>query len=373
MKIEDLIKRYEKIEHYVSPAGLVIGFFWHVLYLRRIDLLYDNLLLIFYLFITGMAIIYLNAYKVGLLSAKGPGLIKRFFSRFFEVISILIPFFLQFSIGGLFSSFLIFYGESGSLSISWPFLAAMVLLLVLNEFYYKRAYQILIIQICSYFMVIFLYLVFALPILFDRIGDTMFLISGGASIAIIILFVSFLRLVARQTVEKSEKWLIGGVATIFITLNILYFANIIPPIPLSLKEGTIAYSVKKIGNGWAVEIEPKPWYLFWRDYNTTIHWQSGQRIYTFAAVFAPTKIKTNIYHVWSFYDKSLKKWVEKSKINYEIVGGRDGGYRGYSYKQSLTPGKWRVDIINSQGQVLGRLPFEIVQVDMPPELKTVVY
>ncbi len=361
MKIENLIKRYEKIEHYVSPAGLVIGFFWHVLYLKRIDLLYDNLLIVFYLCLTAMAIVYLNAYQIG-----------RLRGRFFEIISIIVPFFLQFSIGGLFSSFLIFYGESGSISVSWPFLAVLVLLLVGNEFFRSR-YQIFIIQICSFFLVVFLYLVFALPILLDKIGDTIFLLSGGASVVIIILFVSFLRLVARQTVKKSEKWLIGGVAAIFITLNILYFTNIIPPIPLSLKEGTIAHSVKRVTAGWVVKIEPKPWFLFWRDYNPVIHWQSGQRVYTFTAVFAPTKIKTEIYHVWSFYDSNLKEWVEKSKINYEIVGGRDGGYRGYSYKQSLAPGKWRVDIVNSQGQVLGRLPFKIVQADTPPELKEIIY
>lgn len=369
MKVEDLIKRYEKIEHIVSPAGFIIGFVWHILYLRRIDLLYDNLLMIFYLILTGLAIIYLNIYQIRLRYAQGHHLKI----RFFELISIGVPFFLQFSIGGLFSSFLIFYGESSSIAVSWPFLAALVLLLVGNEFFRSR-YRHLIIQIYSFFAVIFLYLVFAMPIALDRIGNSIFLLSGAASLAFIALFLFILRFFVREPVEHSKKWLIGGIAAIYFILNILYFTNIIPPIPLSLKEGAIAHSVARISNGWEILVEPKPWYVFFRDYNPVVHWQPGQRVYTYAAVFAPTKIKTEIYHVWFFYDPNLEEWVQKSKVNYEIIGGRDGGYRGYSYNRlGLAPGKWRVDIVNSKGQVLGRLPFKIVQVSAAPELKQIIY
>lgn len=361
MPVEDLIKRYEKIEHFVSPAGLLFGFFWHLLYLRRIDLLYDNLLLIFYLVMTGAAIIYLNFYHVRKLEA-----------RFFEIISIIVPFFLQFSIGGLFSSFLIFYGESGSIVISWPFFAALVILLVGNEFF-RRGYQILVIQLCSYFTVIFLYLVFAVPIIVDKIGDSIFLASGFASLVIIFLYILFLHLVARERIRRGLKWLVGGIAAIFIVLNVMYFINIIPPLPLSLKEGTIAHSVARSGRDWILQVEPKPWYYFFQSYNPVFHWQPGTRVYLYAAVFAPTNIKTNIFHRWSFYDQNSKQWVEKSKISYEIVGGQDGGYRGYSYKQSIVPGHWRVDVVNSRGQVLGRFSFEIIQDSTAPALEKVTY
>jgi hypothetical protein len=361
MKLEELIKHYEKYEHFVSPAGLLIGFFWHLLNLRRIDLFFDNLLVVFYLCLTGLAIIYLNAYQAG--KIRG---------RFFEIGSIVVPFMMQFSIGGLFSSFLTFYGESGAISVSWPFLAILVFLLIGNEVFRKR-YQRLTFQVCTYFAVIFLYLVFAVPILTDRLGDSIFLISGVTALTLIALFIFIIRLVAHQTVVQSWKWLTAGIAVIFLALNIFYFTNLIPPIPLSLKEGVISHSVVRTGVNWKVLIESPSWYLFMDEYDPVFHWQPGERVYCYAAVFAPTQIKTNIYHRWSFYDENSKQWVEKSKISYEITGGKDGGYRGYSYKQSIAPGSWRVDIINERGQVLGRLSFKIIQVDSPPKLTELVF
>ena len=361
MKLEELVKSYEKIEHLVSPAGLLIGFFWHLLNLRRIDLFFDNLLVVFYLCLTGLTIIYLNSYQAG--KIRG---------RFFEIGAIVVPFVMQFSIGGLFSSFLTFYGESSAISVGWPFLAILVFLLIGNEVFRKR-YQRLTFQVCIYFAVIFLYLVFALPILTDRLGDSIFLISGAAALVLISLFVFIVRLVARQTVSQSWQWSAAGIFVIYLALNIFYFTNIIPPIPLSLKEGVISHSVVRAGTNWKVQVEAPPWYLFLDEYNPVFHWQPGERVYCYAAVFAPTQIKTNIYHRWSIYDEKSKQWVEKSKISYEITGGKDGGYRGYSYKQSIAPGSWRVDIINERGQVLGRLSFKIIQVDFPPKLTELVF
>ncbi len=359
MKIEDLIKRYEKIEHFVSPAGLIFGFFWHLLNLKRIDLLFDNLLVVFYLCVTALAIIYFNAHAAG-----------RLRGRFFEILSIFVPFVMQFSIGGLFSSFVIFYGQSGALSVSWPFLLILVFMVVGNEVFRKR-YQRLAFQISIFFATVFLYLVFAIPILIDKIGDGVFLLSGVVSLfitAFIVLAVSF---VSPQVAKQSRLWLALGIGGLYAALNILYFFNIIPPIPLALKDGGIAHSVSRAGFTYSAQIETPPWYLFLDQYNPIYHWTPGETVYCYAAIFAPTKIRTNVYHRWLFYDEKAREWVEKSKIKYSIIGGRDGGYRGYSYKQNIEPGKWRVDVMNERGQVLGRLNFEIVQSDLTPELVSI--
>jgi len=361
MKIEELVHRYEKYEHYVSPTGLIIGFVWHFLNLRRIDLFFDNLLVIFYLGVAGLTIIFINVYLSG-----------RLRGRFFDMAAVIIPFVTQFAIGGLFSSFVVFYWESGSFFVSWPFYAILFFLLFGNEFF-RRRYQRLAFQMSIYFTVIFCYLVFAVPLLIDRIGSNIFLVSGAASLVIIVLFILIIRYIAPQVVRQSRWWLIFGIGGIYLLFNVLYFTNIIPPIPLALKDGGISHAVSRSGANYYAQIESRPWYLFYQDYNPVFHWRPGQTVYCYAAVFAPTKITADIYHRWSWYDEKAKQWVEKSRVSYPITGGRDGGWRGYSLKQGIVPGKWRVDVMTAQGQILGRLSFEVVQGNSAPELTTVSY
>ena len=38
------------------------------------------------------------------------------------------------------------------------------------------------------------------------------------------------------------------------------------------------------------------------------------------------------------------------------VGGRDGGYRGYTTKSTPAAGRWRVNIETSDGLLIGRVP-----------------
>jgi hypothetical protein len=48
------------------------------------------------------------------------------------------------------------------------------------------------------------------------------------------------------------------------------------------------------------------------------------------------------------------------RLDYKIQGGRDGGYRGYTMKRNVQPGKWRVDVETNEGMILGRIPFNLV-------------
>jgi MFS family permease len=361
MKSTALIHFYEKNERYISPLTVLAGFTWDNLTLQRIDLWIDNLILVIYLVIAGTCILFLNAYFVGRLSG-----------RFFDEAAGVAPFLMQFSFGGLFSAFVIFYSRSGSLAASWPFLAILVFLLLGNEVFRKR-YARLAFQLCIFFFTVFSYLIFAVPLLLNNLGSMMFLISGFCSLVIISLFSLFLYFAAPQFVKQSWRWFLGGIVVIYLFFNFLYFTNIIPPVPLSLKDGGIAHAVSQIRFNYTAQIEKVPWYLFLDDFNPVFHWQPGQRVYCYASVFAPTEIKTEVFHRWSLFDENTKKWIEKTKVSYDIVGGKDGGYRGYSYKQNVQAGKWRVDVINERGQLLGRLNFEVVQSDSAPELKTVEY
>ena len=52
--------------------------------------------------------------------------------------------------------------------------------------------------------------------------------------------------------------------------------------------------------------------------------------------------------------------ADRDNIDYVIIGGRDAGFRGYTYKNNVKPGLWRVDVTTKEGLILGVIDFEII-------------
>ncbi|MDZ7682102.1 MAG: DUF2914 domain-containing protein [Fodinibius sp.] len=40
--------------------------------------------------------------------------------------------------------------------------------------------------------------------------------------------------------------------------------------------------------------------------------------------------------------------------------GRQRGYRGYTFKESIWPGRWHVNVTTGEGLVLGRIDFTVI-------------
>lgn len=353
-RTESLRALVEKYEHSLAPFAFVAGFMWDTLTLRRIDLWLDNLILISYLIIAGASIVLLNGRMAGRLTAS-----------LFEF----IPLLLQFVLGGLFSAFVIFYWRSASLAASWPFILVLAFFFVGNEVFRER-YQKLSFHTSIYFIALFSYSIFSVPILAGKISDKIFLVSGAVSLGLIALFVFLLYSLYPARVREAGRPLFISITGIYCTFIILYFSNIIPPIPLSLKEGGLYHSIQHTSQGYAVTFEPAPWYAsFFQETDSTVHWVPGTPLIAFTAIFAPTKINTSIFHHWYYYDEASAQWISSDKPAFPIIGGRDGGYRGYTLKTGLHSGTWRVDVETARGQILGRIPFTVVEVVAPPELK----
>ena len=339
---------------------MVAGFAFDNFMLYRIDLLIDNVILIFYLVVVTVCIFLINLHEAGVLGGR----------RFYYVSS-LAPFPMQFAFGGLFSVFTVFYTRSAALSVSWFFVLFLLFMLVGNEFFRSR-YRRMNFQINVLFIAIFSYAVFAVPILAGRMGAAVFLLSGAASLAIIGAL-AFLLLFFMPSRARETKWrIVRSISAIFIVTNALYFLNIIPPIPLSLKEGDVYHSIARTSGGdYIGEREPSAWYDFFKT-TQTMHLVQNEPAYFFSAVFAPTRLNTKIFHNWQYYDDKADEWKSRTRIELPVVGGRDGGYRGYSMKTNLEQGLWRVDVETERGQVLGRTNFTIERVGEPPAVETVV-
>lgn len=352
-------KILEWYERRLAPVAFIIGFVFDSITFTRVDFLFDHIILIGHLCIAASGIALVNAYASGRL--RGEIAARSAW---------LYPLAIQFSFGALFSGFTVLFARSGSFAGSWLFLVLLVFILVGNEFFRER-YKRFLFHISIYSIALFSYAIIAIPVLMRDMGPWIFVLSGIASIAAILFLVLALALVAPAMIRENRGRLIGIVGGIYLVFTLLYFTNVIPPVPLVLKHLEIYHSITLAEKGiYRLEYEEAPWYRFFDGVRKTVHWTPGKKIVAFSSVFAPTDINTKIVHRWLYYDEVSGKWVERSVIEFTMKGGRDTGYRGYSEKGAITPGKWRVEVRTARGQLLGRTTFDVVETTAPPALET---
>ncbi len=343
--------RYERI---VSSISLITGFIWNALFLKRVDLFLENFWVVVHLLLISAAILIINWLETKRMASGGQRSALHFW-----VVTI-----LQFVYGGLLSTYLVFYFRSATLSVTWPFILILAAAFIANE-RLKKHYDRLIFQIGLLYLALFSFTIFFVPVLINEIGKIAFLISGVASLVLIGLFLLALRAVARPRFNESKHTLILCIACSFFVINGLYFLNLIPPIPLSIKDAGIYHSISKNPQGqYIVSGEAKNWYDVF-SFADTIHLTDTEPAYAYSAIFSPADFQTDIVHQWQEYNPTTRKWVTRSTVMLAAIGGRDNGYRTYSFKSTLEAGKWRVNIKTTEGQVIGRLRFDVVSVPEP--------
>jgi hypothetical protein len=148
---------------------------------------------------------------------------------------------------------------------------------------------------------------------------------------------------------------------------LLHVFNLIPPVPLVKKDMIIAHDVRRSEGGYVARVE-SPGYRFWRRSSPTFHRSGNERVYCFTSVFVPPGITTTIRHRWEVLQDD--EWTTTSVVPIRIAGGRQTGYRGFTYKQNVPAGRWRVTAESESGAAIGIVTFEVVTGEAG-ELKTV--
>ena len=344
--------------HWLTVA-FVGGFITDFLLLNQVDNLIDNLVLLFYVTLAMVSILLLYASTAGKLPEDSNRTLRTY-----------APVAMQYAFGGLLSGMLIFYGRSASLIDSWPFLLIIATIIYLNETVRDRSGR-LVLTLSMFFVGLFSYVVLIVPVLLGQMGAWIFVASGLLALAVMYLFLGLLRLIIPNFLAMQMRVIVFSVGTIFAGFNFLYFLNIIPPIPLSIQEVGIYHSVVRFENGdYQLKYEEGEWWRFWKKSDTVYRPDPGGNIFCFARVFAPTRLSTNIYHRWEFYDKAKGEWVTHARVDYPIHGGRSDGWRGYTQISSFKDGEWRCSVETARGQVLGRERFTVDTKTTPAELVT---
>jgi hypothetical protein len=346
-------------EHWLTVAFL-LGFIVDNLTLNRVDQVFDNLVLFSYVLLAMLSIVLVYA-----------GIAGRFSERLNQFFRLRSPLLMQYSFGGLLSGMLIFYGRSGSFADSWLFILIILSVMIGNEMIKDRV-QRLVYNLVIFFVGLFSYMVLIIPVILGKMGAWIFLLSGVVALGIMYVFMRTLERIVPNFVRLQKRMVVFIIGLIYVGFNVLYFTNIIPPIPLSMKHIGIYHSAVRAEDGsYTLTYEKPKWWRWYRSSDKEFHAETGDSIYCYASVFAPSRLAVPVFHRWEYYDEELGEWrVYGERLSYEIQGGRGDGYRGYTFiRNNSKTGKWRCTVETERGQVIGRGEFEIESGE-PGELVT---
>ncbi|HDR04495.1 MAG TPA: DUF2914 domain-containing protein [Candidatus Marinimicrobia bacterium] len=346
----DFVKRNQRI---LQPLMFFGGFTYDSLTMVRVDNLIDNIFFFAYLLLLSAIMIL----QIRLQANPGIGSwLARYFSYF--------PLAAQFMIGAMMSGFLIYYFQSAADAKAFLFVLIIVALLIGNEFLEKR-YEKIGLLFVLYFFCLFSFLLFFIPTVSKKLNHWSFVLALIFALMLTLL----LWIIGNMAFHRSaypailKKPFLGVILTLSLLLALLYHQNWIPPVPLSLKSIGVYKSVVKENNEYRLSYTPNPWYLSWRNYNATLYYRPGDQMVCFASVFAPGGLEEKIIHNWQIFDEQSQSWLDVDRIEFKMIGGRDGGYRGFTQKSKLKPGNWRVRILNEENKLIGKVHFSAVNVD----------
>ena len=290
-------------------------------------------------------------------------------------------FLLQFLFGSLLSSLFILYFKSASHAFALVWSLALAATLVGNEFL-EHHYKENTVSWTMFGFCAILLLNFLLPSLLGSIHWAWFVIStlSGAGLThyfykkshnqkskVSMVFATDLNASADPSLNRSQQinhgstkqhasitptWIVAGV------LMVAYFCDVIPPVPLVRLDAKVGTGLIKVAGDYRINIDHYPWWQPWRLFSEEIHIVAGERVYCVTAVFAPRGLHTMLYHRWQH--KQSKNWVTTSRIGFSLNGGRQAGFRGYTYKQNLAAGEWRVTVETEEGHTVSADDFTVV-------------
>jgi len=352
-KLSEFTRKYS---NFLSVAFFCVGFAWDWFTIDRIDSYIEMSFLVGYFFIltilTYLSFTYIE-YDIK--------------SRYKAFLYKYLPLAIQFLLGGLCSTFVIFFSRSVSISKTSIFFILIGLILLVNEFFRKKL--TIYIKFIIYSFVSYLFMACLLPTILSTYNSFVFYLSGLISISVCVLLLYSIHLKVKNKIKGSYQKLIANIVAVHVILSFFYFLKIIPPVPLALTESFVATNIKKVKNTYEISYQPKEWYNIWDKRESTLKFLSNENIFVFTSIFSPNNLDVRIQHRWKQYNANTQDWETTDIIEYEIQGGREDGYRGYTYKSNISEGEWKVEVLTNNEIIIGVIKFIIVIQDKAEDRK----
>ena len=338
----------ERYKHHLSAASMVVGFGVDNLLLGPVDIPSTQIIIALYIALAAAAIALLHLSEVG----GEAGVLYRWRNLF--------PMAIQFALGSVWSGLLVFYSRSAVIAASWPFLLLLLAIFIGNEVLRHHVARLVFSTILLFFAG-FSYAIFLVPIYVHAIGTWVFMLSGAVAVLAFTVFLYVLTVIGSTAFAPARMKILGGAAGVFALINLFYFVNILPPLPLALADSGVYHAVKKVGDSYAATAEDQSWYRTLIG-DPIIHLKAGEAVYAYSSVFAPIRLSARISHRWEWYSPKAGRWLPRGTVSFTVSGGRNGGYRGYTIKHDPADGDWRVEIETQDGNLIGRIRFRIEHV-----------
>lgn len=255
---------------------------------------------------------------------------------------------LQFFFGGIFSALFILYFKSSGHLGTWLTTALLGALLVGNEFAGKRYGRRFTLIWALFALNAILLFNFALPHLLGSLNPLWFYVSTATGIVLAHLL---WRLAPGQPGRIGPAWGLAG------ALLLAWSLGMVAPVPLVKRDLAVGQDFVQAADRYALQVEPAPAWQFWRDQAATVHVAEGGRLYGVSAVFAPLGVSAALEHRWELYEAG--GWRPIYSNRFQSTGGRERGFRGYSWVLNPQPGDWRLVVGTQDGRTIGTLPVRV--------------
>lgn len=262
---------------------------------------------------------------------------------------------VHFLFGGLLSAYTIFYFKSSASMNSAIFMLLLITLLILNEhpIFRKQGLPVkfLLFSLCT--ASFFTYMV---PIIWRSISVVTFTVSICLSLLTTSLFLKAITQKVNLSL-RTARHLLAPALSVQMLFSGLYYLGALPPVPLSIQYVGIFHGIQREGDAFLLYHE-NPFWRFWHNGDQVFNARDDDRIYGYARIFSPTNFADEVFIRW-LYETSPDEWITSDLIRINITGGRQEGFRGYTYKENYDTGQWQMRVETQDGRELGRIYFEV--------------
>lgn len=263
---------------------------------------------------------------------------------------------LQFFFGGIFSALFILYLKSSGHVGSWLTATLLGLLLVGNEFAGNRYGRKFTLVWALFAFNAILFFNFALPNAAGSLNPWWFYIATATGILLTHLL---WRVAPGQPGRIAPSW---GLA---FALFLAWHFDMVAPVPLVKQELAVGHDFVRGDERYSMRVEAAPSWQFWRDQAYTVHVGEGEKLYGVSSVFAPLGVAAALEHRWEVWDGGSWKVAYRNRFN--STGGRERGFRGYSWVLNPSPGDWRFVVATQDGRSIGVFALRVERGEAPRE------
>ncbi|MBI3182492.1 MAG: DUF2914 domain-containing protein [Myxococcales bacterium] len=323
------------------------GFSVDVVTLDRIDSAFSITQQVVYMLALGLVLA--QAYRVELGRSRPTG----FFAKVWRFHQDAIHFLL----GSLLSVFSLFYFKSASGLVSLAFMAAIFVVLVANELpRFRRLGHV--VRIALYGFCVLSFFSYLAPTIAGFMSVWLFLAAAALSLGLGALLYRLVRPWSPDPRWAQRRVLLPYAAVHALALA-LYFARVVPPIPLYTQALGIYHDVKREGQDYRL-FHQRPAWKIWQTGDQTFLARPGDRAYLFVRVWAPRGFKDVVKVRWARKDPE-RGWIEHKPYPLSFSGGRDQGFRTFAYTSDPRPGSWRVYVETDDERVIGTISFTVLE------------